>query len=76
MKELVRIKSFTFGPRWERMDCLIKNLCWLYNLKYKIERETHLLRETVRYEIEGESTMVEYFQKDLKRLVNERNFGL
>lgn len=67
------IKSHIEGPRWARSDQAIKNGCWSLGLKCSVERETTLLREIVRFEVEGEESKLLAFKRGLESSIKEWN---
>ena len=74
MNKIMRtITSYIRGPRWARSDQAIKNKCWSLGLKCRVERETTLLRETVRFTVEGEEVKLLAFIESLELSVREWN---
>ena len=67
------IKSHIEGPRWARSDQAIKNACWNAGMKCTVERETTLLREIVRFEVEGTESQLRSFKIGLENAIKEWN---
>lgn len=67
------IKSHIEGPRWARSDQAIKNGCWSLGLKCEVERETTLLKEIVRFKVEGEESKLLAFKEGLEHSLKEWN---
>jgi len=67
------IKSYIEGPRWARIDKAIKNACWELGLKCEVERDTTLLRETVRFKVEGEESKLRSFKDGLESSLQKWN---
>ncbi len=67
------IKSHIEGPRWARSDQAIKNVAWSLGLKCKVERDTSFLRETVRFEVEGNESNLIAFKNVLTSSLEEWN---
>jgi hypothetical protein len=66
-----KIRSYIEGPRWARSDRVIKNLCWDLGLECKVERDTTLFRESIRFEVEGVESKLLAFKQALESAINK-----
>lgn len=66
-------KAYIKGPRWARVDEAIKDGCWELGLNCEVERSTTLLRETVRFKVEGPESKLITFKNGLESVIKERN---
>ena len=66
-------KSRIEGPRWLRIDKIIKNACWELGLECEIERDVTVLTETVRLEVKGTESKLRSFKKYLETVLRAYN---
>jgi hypothetical protein len=59
------------GPRWAGASTFIKDAAFGYGLKLTIDIEKGWLRETIRFEVEGEDGRVEKFKRDLRSAMED-----
>lgn len=58
-------REIVTGPRWAGASTFIKDAAFGYGLKLTIDIDKGWLRETIRFEVEGEDSRVENFKRDL-----------
>lgn len=69
----MRYKSIIKAPRWAKTADFIKNAAWMHDLECKVDVTKHLIRETVRFEVEGNPGDAEKFRKTLEEAVENYN---
>lgn len=65
--------SYIKGPRWARSDVALKNLAHILDLKITCTREKMLLRENVRFKVEGTEQQIKKFKMHLLEMVKKYN---
>lgn len=68
-----RITSYAEVPRWAGFPTFIKNLAWKLGLDCTVEVDKGILRETVRFKVEGYGYKLEKFAKILQDSMDEYN---
>lgn len=56
-------KSIVTGPRWAAFPRFLKNTAFMCDLELSIDVEKHIVRETVRFEVQGKKKDVDLFKK-------------
>lgn len=64
-------REIVTGPRWAGASTFIKDAAFGYGLKLTIEIDKGWLRETIRFEVEGEDGRVEKFKRDLHEAMED-----
>ncbi len=66
--------SFTIeGPRWARIDKIIKDACFMLDLKCNLKREVFLLREKVSFKISGPGNVLIALNHEIKNKIKAKN---
>ncbi len=72
MSELkTRVKGSFEGPRWARIDQFIKEVAHFLDLDCTVERDTGVLREYVRFKVEGRAEAVDRLETILREAVEK-----
>jgi hypothetical protein len=69
------IKAIIKGPRWARCDEFLKDLTFQMGLEIQVERDTCLLRESVRYKVKGMKSELVLFEREVNSVLSEWNRG-
>jgi hypothetical protein len=67
------VRSFVDGPRWAKIESLIKNYAWAASLDIKTDVEKGWFRETVRFEVSGEDKVVDQYLQDIYNAIDKWN---
>jgi predicted cupin superfamily sugar epimerase len=67
------VRSFVDGPRWAKLESLIKNHAWAARLDIKTDVEKGWFRETVRFEVSGEDKVVDQYLQDIYNSIDKWN---
>ena len=57
------------GPRWAGISTFIKDAAFGYGLKLNLDVDKGWLRETNRFEVDGEDGAVAKFRRDLREAI-------
>ena len=72
--DIVVVSSYVKGPRWGRFDIALKDYCFEHDITItKLERDTSLLTETVRYEVKGKKSDIVRLSLDIKQMIRKFN---
>ena len=66
-------KNIIEGPRWARSDKFIKELCFIHEVEYKIDRDVGLFKETVYFKIWGDNNDVNIVRRKILEAVKDYN---
>jgi hypothetical protein len=64
-------REIVTGPRWAGASTFIKDAAFGYGLKLTIEIDKGWLRETIRFEVEGDDSKVDKFKRDLHEAMED-----
>jgi len=64
-------REIVTGPRWAGASTFIKDAAFGYGLKLTIEIDKGWIRETIRFQVEGDDGKVERFKRDLHEAMED-----
>lgn len=65
-------RMWVSGPRWAKFQTFLENECWIRRINIvSIETETGIIRETIRFEVEGEYSAVEDLVVLIERVIQK-----
>lgn len=67
-------REIIVGPRWARFSSFLKDECFARGLKLTVlEQDKGWIRETVRFEVEGDGEKIEALKREVYTAVDDYN---
>lgn len=70
-KETLRVCAC--GPRWAKFPSYLRDVAWMSGMNIKIEVEKGWIMESVRFEVKGTHSEMEWFARQLDSSIKEYN---
>ena len=70
---MASLRTVVTCPRWAAFPTALRDLAWQFDLELDIQVEKHIIRETVRFKVEGKDEAIARFASILKETIEDYN---